>query len=108
VSWSSGKDSAFALRTARAEGLTVVDLLTTVGPAFARVPVHDVEHEFAAARAVALGLRLRTVALPWPCPNDVYRDRVRAALVAEMVDTGLRGVVTAVDLEQGPARLAER
>jgi hypothetical protein len=28
------------------------------------------------AQAEALGPPLRTVALPWPCPNDVYRDRV--------------------------------
>ena len=153
VSWSSGKDSAYALRAARAEGLPVEGLLTTVDAASARVPVHGVAHALVAAQAEALGLPLHTVALPWPCPDAVYRDRVRSALVAagvdrvvfgdlfladvrafreellagsgvtpvfplwgrdtaelaaEMVGSGLRAVVAAVDLAQAPARLAGR
>jgi hypothetical protein len=67
-----------------------------------------VEHAFVAAQAEALGPPLRNVASPWPCPNDVYRDRVGAALAADVVDAGLCGVVTAVDLEQAPARFADR
>lgn len=153
VSWSSGKDSAFALAAARAAGVPVVGLLTTVDGESGRVPVHGVEHDLVAAQSRALGLPLHAVELPWPCPNDVYRDRVRAALAAggvdrivfgdiflrdirtfreellagsgvtpvfplwarrpaelaaEMVDSGLRAVVTAVDLAQAPAGLVGR
>src|ERR1700754_1868081 len=86
VSWSSGKDSAFALHTARAAGSTVDGLLTTVDAGSDRVPVHGVPHALVQAQARALLLPLHTVALPWPCPNDVYRTRLRAALADGGVD----------------------
>jgi uncharacterized protein (TIGR00290 family) len=86
VSWSSGKDSAYALHAARAAGLTVAGLLTTVDVDSDRVPVHGVAHSLVRAQARALGLPLHAVALPWPCPNDTYRERVRSALVAAGVE----------------------
>jgi uncharacterized protein (TIGR00290 family) len=86
VSWSSGKDSAFALHVARDAGLAVVGLLTTIDTASDRVPVHGVPHVLVQAQARALGLPLHTVALPWPCPNDVYRDRIRATLAHGGID----------------------
>jgi uncharacterized protein (TIGR00290 family) len=80
MSWSSGKDSAFALPVARASGIAVDGLLTTIDVETQRVPIHGVPHVLVQAQARALGLPLHTVALPWPCPNDVYRARLRAAL----------------------------
>lgn len=89
VSWSCGKDGAFALRTVR-DDVDVAGLLTTVSDgevAMSRVPV-DLLHR----QAEALGLPLRTVDLPWPCPNDVYELRTGAAL-AELRDAGAQEVV---------------
>jgi uncharacterized protein (TIGR00290 family) len=148
VSWSSGKDSAYALHAVREAGFAVEGLLTTLDAGSGRVPVHGVAPEPVRAQARALRLPLHTVELPWPCPNDVYQDRVRAAavdagidhivfgdlflrdirafreelfagsgvaplfplwgrdtgrLAAEMLGTGLRAVVVAVD----PARLPD-
>jgi uncharacterized protein (TIGR00290 family) len=153
VSWSSGKDSAFALHLVRAAGVTVDGLLTTVDAGSDRVPVHGVPHALVQAQARALRLPLHTVALPWPCPNDVYRTRFRAALTdggveqvvfgdlflgdirtfreelldgsgvtpafplwgrntatlaVEMLRSGLRAVVTAVDPTRAPGELVGR
>jgi uncharacterized protein (TIGR00290 family) len=86
VSWSSGKDSAYALHTARTAGITVDGLLTTVDAGSDRVPVHGVPHALVRAQAQALRLPLHTVALPWPCPNDVYRTHLRPTLADGGVD----------------------
>ena len=93
VSWSSGKDSALALHdTLRAGELEVVGLLTTVDAAADRVAMHDVRRVLLTAQAAALGLPLRVVELPWPCPNDVYEQRTGAAL-DEARAAGVRHVV---------------
>jgi uncharacterized protein (TIGR00290 family) len=151
LSWSSGKDSAWTLQTLRSmEEVEVVGLLTTLNEAFERVAMHAVRRELVQAQAKAVGLPLREVMLPWPCPNDEYErlmstetaravaegithiafgdlflEDVRAyremkladsgleplfplwgretgALAREMVDGGLRAVITCVD----PRRLA--
>lgn len=77
MSWSGGKDSAFALSVARAT-TTVAGLHTTVGAdglvAASHVPLACVR-----AQAKALGLPLETVTLPSPCPNDVYEQRTGAS-----------------------------
>jgi diphthamide synthase (EF-2-diphthine--ammonia ligase) len=81
VSWSSGKDSTMALAAARADpDLDVLGLLVTVDASTRRVPVHEVPLELVRAQARALGLPLRVVELPWPCANQVYEDRLGAAL----------------------------
>ncbi|GEL18359.1 ATP-binding domain-containing protein [Pseudonocardia asaccharolytica] len=83
VSWSSGKDAAFALHTVReTRAVDVVGLLTTMNAATRRVPVHAVPHALVQAQADALGLPLHTVDLPWPCPNDIYEARTNEALTA--------------------------
>jgi uncharacterized protein (TIGR00290 family) len=83
MSWSSGKDSAFALHEVRSVGaVDVVGLMTTVSSASDRVAMHEVRRSLLEAQADALGLPLHIVELPWPCPNEVYEERTEAALVA--------------------------
>jgi diphthamide synthase (EF-2-diphthine--ammonia ligase) len=70
LSWSSGKDSAWALHLLRQQGdVEVVGLLTTINEVADRVAMHAVRSELLAAQAEAVGLPLRTVGLPWPCSN---------------------------------------
>ena len=72
MSWSSGKDSAFALHTVRTAGrVEITGLLTTLTQATDRVAVHGVRRVLLQAQADALGLGLHVVKLPRPCPNDV-------------------------------------
>jgi uncharacterized protein (TIGR00290 family) len=83
MSWSSGKDSAFALHTVRSVGrVEITGLLTTVTAATDRVAVHGVRRVLLQAQADALGLPLHVVALPRPCPNDVYEQRMTEAMAA--------------------------
>jgi len=81
LSWSSGKDSAWALHELRQRpDLEVVGLLTSVTAAFARVAMHGVRESLLAAQARALALSLSRIELPWPCPNAVYEERFASAL----------------------------
>lgn len=81
MSWSSGKDSAFALHQARTSGdLDVVGLLTTVSETHDRVAIHGVRDELLDTQIAALGLPCLKVMLPTPCPNEVYEARMAAAL----------------------------
>ncbi len=93
VSWSSGKDSAFALWEARRGGeLDVVALLTTVTDSFARVSMHGVREELLERQATALGLPLRRVRIPHPCPNETY-ERAMAAEVRSLEASGVSRMV---------------
>lgn len=93
MSWSSGKDSAMALATVRAESqLAVEGLLVTVNADADRVAMHAVRRVLLEAQADRLGLPLRVVEIPFPCPNDVYEARMAVA-VAEAVTGGVGHVV---------------
>ena len=81
LSWSSGKDSAWALHVLRQQpDLEVVGLLTTFNEEFDRVAMHAVRRELVEAQAAAAGLPLVPVMLPYPCTNEVYEERMRAAI----------------------------
>jgi len=89
LSWSTGKDSAWALHVLRQQpDLEVVGLLTTFNEAFDRVAMHAVRRELVEAQAVAAGLPLIPVMLPYPCTNEVYENRMRAA-IAQAKATGI-------------------
>ncbi len=81
MSWSSGKDSAWALhRLHTMPGIEVVGLLTSFNETADRVAMHAVRRLLVEEQALALGLPLVTVALPWPCSNADYERRMRTAL----------------------------
>jgi len=81
LSWSSGKDSAWALHALRRDAdVDVVGLLTTFNEAADRVAMHAVRRELVFAQAAAAGLPLHTVALPFPCSNGDYERRTGVAL----------------------------
>jgi len=81
VSWSSGKDSAWMLHVLRQNGAGEVGaLLTSVNETAGRVSMHGVREEILRAQADAAGLPLMTIPLPWPCSNEIYEARRRAAV----------------------------
>src|SRR6516165_7845408 len=89
LSWSSGKDSAWALHVLRQDpDIEIVGLLTTFNEVFDRVAMHAVRRELVEAQAAAAALPLVHVLLPFPCPNEVYEQRMRAAL-AEAKEAGV-------------------
>lgn len=83
LSWSTGKDSAWALHVLRRTfGVEVVGLLTTINEAFDRVAMHGVRRSLLEAQTRAAGLPLHVVPIPWPCPNELYRARM-SSFIAE-------------------------
>ncbi len=85
VSWSSGKDSAWLVHVLRqTTDVEIGGLLTTVNEAADRVAMHAVRTELLQAQARALGLPLRTVFIPSPCPNEVYERAMAAAVAAAL------------------------
>ena len=93
VSWSSGKDSAYALwEVARTGQLEVVGLLTTLTGAFGRVSMHGVREALVEQQAEAAGLPLRKVEIPSPCPNEVY-ERAMGEALAELAREEIRWIV---------------
>ena len=87
ISWSSGKDSAFALHEVRrAGGFEVVGALTTVTETFDRVSIHGVRQEILRAQCEAAGLPQRIVPIPYPCPNEIYEARMGEAIAAAVGD----------------------
>jgi uncharacterized protein (TIGR00290 family) len=157
MSWSSGKDSTFALAAARSDPeVEVVGLLVTMNAAADRVAMHAVRRELLVAQADRLGLPLHIVELPWPCSNEQYEELMLSAvdharddgveqfvfgdlfledirsyreeklagtglgalfplwerptelLAREMLDAGVRAVITCIDPAQAPPELAGR
>ena len=95
VSWSSGKDSAFAVAEARRKGLAeIVGLLTTVNEKYDRVAMHGVRRALLERQIAALGLPAIIVPIPSPCSNEIYEARMAetcATIKAEGVDHILFG-----------------
>ncbi len=87
ISWSSGKDSAFALHEVRRGGeYDVVGALTTVTETFGRVSIHGVRQEILRAQLDAAGLQPTIVPIPYPCPNETYEARMGEAVAAAVRD----------------------
>ena len=81
LSWSSGKDSAWALHELRRAGdVEVVGLLSTLSEPYDRVAMHAVRRSLLDAQARAAGLPLWPVTLPSPCSNEAYEAAMGAAL----------------------------
>lgn len=81
LSWSTGKDSAWALHLLQQQHPgAVAGLLTTVNEAFDRVAMHAVRRALLAAQAEAAGLPLHVVDIPWPCSNAQYEAVMKAAV----------------------------
>lgn len=92
LSWSSGKDSAWALHVLRQQPeIEVIGLLTTLNAEFQRVAMHGTRLAVLEAQAAAAGLPLWVVPLPWPCSNEIYEQRM-----AEACDRALHENVQAI------------
>jgi uncharacterized protein (TIGR00290 family) len=90
LSWSSGKDSAYALWVLRsADEVEVVGLVTTVNAAAGRVAMHAVREQLLDLQASAVGLPVWKVAIPSPCSNAEYE-----AAMAEVMERARREGIT--------------
>ena len=93
ISWSSGKDCAYALYECRRLGIAdIVGVLTTVNEPFDRVAMHGVRRSVLAAQMNALDLPCIEVPLPYPCSNEIYAELMGEA-VAAIKAQGIRHMV---------------
>jgi uncharacterized protein (TIGR00290 family) len=78
LSWSSGKDCAWALHVLRQQGqYQIAGLMTTMNSAFDRVAMHSTRRALVEMQAEAAGLPLITAPLPWPCSNVEYESAMK-------------------------------
>ncbi|MEM6673067.1 MAG: ATP-binding protein [Planctomycetota bacterium] len=92
LSWSSGKDSAFALSVLRQDpSVELRGLLTTLNGESERVAMHAVRRSLLRAQASACGLPLIEVDLPYPCSNEQY-ERAMAEALTPQVEAGIEVV----------------
>ena len=87
VSWSSGKDSAWALHVLRQQPdrYDVRGIFTTVTKTFDRVSIHSTPAWVLKQQADRLGIPLYEIPIPYPCSNEIYEAAMRKFL--EEVET---------------------
>jgi uncharacterized protein (TIGR00290 family) len=73
MSWSSGKDSAWALHILRKKpDIEVVGLFCTISQKFERVAIHAVRIELINQQAQNIGLPIQLIPIPYPCSDSEY------------------------------------
>ena len=93
VAWSSGKDSALALREAQRCGqYEIVSLLTTLTADYDRVSMHGVRRELLRRQAGSLGYPLEEVDLPRDATGEQYESAMRRVMEA-FADRGVSCVI---------------
>ena len=92
LSWSSGKDSAWALHLlSQSQETQIVGLLTTINESANRVAMHAVRRMLLEAQAETLGLPLWVTPLPSPCPNTDY-ERIMREVCRRAVTEGIQAI----------------
>ena len=92
LSWSSGKDSAWALHVLRRDPtVEVVGLFSVLNERFNRVSMHSTRAELLRRQAEAAGLPLDTINLPDPCTNEQC-DAIMGEFVAGLAAKGIEGI----------------
>jgi len=74
LSWSSGKDSAWALHVLnQQEDIEIVGLFCTYNEKYKRGAMHAVRTELIVQQAERTGLPLHLIPIPDPCSDDEYK-----------------------------------
>jgi uncharacterized protein (TIGR00290 family) len=89
LSWSSGKDSAWALHTLRKNPeIELFGLFTVVNSEYSRVSMHATRADLLRWQADVLGLTLRIINIPYPCDNDEC-DAIMRSFVDSATEIGI-------------------
>jgi len=81
LSWSGGKDAAWALHVLRQQrDVDVVGLLTTITQGFERISMQGIRVDVLHAQAAAAGLPVIEARIPQACDNAGYEASFEAAL----------------------------
>ncbi len=83
LSWSGGKDAAWALHALRAAGeVDVVALVTTVTSGFDRIAMHGIRRDLLHLQGLAARLPVIEAIIPPQCDNATYEASFATALAA--------------------------
>ena len=75
MSWSSGKDSAYALHLLQQDpSIDLLGLFTTVNKKFERVAMHAIRIKLLKQQAEQIGLPIHIIEIPYPCSNVEYES----------------------------------
>jgi uncharacterized protein (TIGR00290 family) len=89
LSWSSGKDSAWALHVLRQDpDVVVAGLFCTINEEFDRVAMHAVRVGLLQSQADSIGLPIRLIPIPNPCSNTDYA-KIMGEFVSGEKDSGV-------------------
>ena len=92
LSWSSGKDSAWALHVLQqSNNIEIVGLFTTINRAHRRVAMHAVSDRLLRAQARAIGFHLQELEIPYPC-SDAQYARVMKRFLVEATTQGIKKI----------------
>jgi uncharacterized protein (TIGR00290 family) len=90
MSWSSGKDSAWAFYLLRQDPeIELVGLFTSLNQRYNRVSMHATRFEMLQHQAEVVGLPLHSIHLPKHCTNEHYESAMRD-FVAKSVSDGVQ------------------
>jgi uncharacterized protein (TIGR00290 family) len=93
VSWSGGKDCAYALHAyLRNNGHEIAGLLTTVTEGFGRISMHGVRRSLLRIQAESLGYPLDEVRIPQQCADEEY-EHLMGRTLEKYNSLGVEGVV---------------
>ncbi|MFQ3229240.1 ATP-binding protein [Reinekea sp.] len=87
ISWSTGKDSAWATYQLQSDPTVKLEgILCTVNGEHQRTAMHAVRLELLRAQAEQLALPLKIIEIPYPCSNEQYTEIMSQATEQLRVD----------------------
>lgn len=92
LSFSSGKDSAWALYVLNQQGVKIEALFCTINQVQKRVSLHGTNLSVLEAQADALGLPLIQIPLPDPCSNETY-EKIMFQFSQRCISEGVTHIV---------------
>ncbi|KPJ99775.1 MAG: ATP-binding protein [Desulfobacterales bacterium SG8_35] len=92
LSWSSGKDSAWALHVLRRQqDVEVMGLFCTFNKKYERGAMHAVRNELICRQAESIGLPLQLIPIPDPCSDSEYKT-IMANFIAQVKSQGIDSI----------------
>ncbi|MBT6922675.1 MAG: adenine nucleotide alpha hydrolase [Candidatus Ruthia sp.] len=92
LSWSSGKDSAYALHLLLKDpSVNLLGLFTTVNKEFERVAMHAVRLRLLKEQAKRIGLPIHIIEIPFPCSNADY-EKIMSEFITKIQANNIEAV----------------
>lgn len=92
VSWSGGKDCAFALFKTMKDYNGTIELFTTLNANNHRVAMHGISEQLLDKQAESIGLPLHKLYIPDPCSGEEY-GRIMEGFLSKMKARGIEACV---------------